>query len=206
MCCKPGDLILIVAGQAKVVNQSLSLIRDRLGTLLGLKDPNSFEFAFITDFPQFEWKEEEKRWDAAHHPFTMPIKEHLDMISSDPSKVIAHCYDLVCNGLECGSGSIRIHSRELQEKVFGVLGYSKEEVASRFDQLLTAFEYGTPPHGGIATGIERLVMLLAGTDNIRDVVAFPKTQSFIDPLFDAPDHVSDEQLDELHIKVKPIDT
>ena len=136
----------------------------------------------------------------------MPIKEHLDMISSDPSKVIAHCYDLVCNGLECGSGSIRIHSRELQEKVFGVLGYSKEEVASRFDQLLTAFEYGTPPHGGIATGIERLVMLLAGTDNIRDVVAFPKTQSFIDPLFDAPDHVSDEQLDELHIKVKPIDT
>ena len=206
LCCKPGDLILIVAGQAKVVNQSLSLIRDRLGTLLGLKDPNSFEFAFITDFPLFEWKEEEKRWDAAHHPFTMPIKEHLDMISSDPSKVIAHCYDLVCNGLECGSGSIRIHSRELQEKVFGVLGYSKEEVASRFDQLLTAFEYGTPPHGGIATGIERLVMLLAGTDNIRDVVAFPKTQSFIDPLFDAPDHVSDEQLDELHIKVKPIDT
>ena len=206
LCCKPGDLILIVAGQAKVVNQSLSLIRDRLGTLLGLKDPNSFEFAFITDFPLFKWKEEEKRWDAAHHPFTMPIKEHLDMISSDPSKVIAHCYDLVCNGLECGSGSIRIHSREFQEEVFGVLGYSKEEVASRFDQLLTAFEYGTPPHGGIATGIERLVMLLAGTDNIRDVVAFPKTQSFIDPLFDAPVHVSDEQLDELHIKVKPIDT
>jgi aspartyl-tRNA synthetase len=202
----PGDLILIVAGPGKIVNQSLSLIRDHLGTSLGLKDPNSFEFAFITNFPLFEWKEEEKRWDAAHHPFTMPLKEHLGIISTDPSKVTAHCYDLVCNGLECGSGSIRIHSRKLQEEVFGVLGYSKEEVASRFDQLLTAFEYGTPPHGGIATGIERLVMLLAGTDNIRDVVAFPKTQSFIDPLFDAPDYVSNEQLNELHIKVNPTET
>jgi len=202
----PGDLILIVAGPEKIVNQSLSLIRNHLGTSLGLKDPNSFEFAFITDFPLFEWKEEEKRWDAAHHPFTMPLKEHLGIISTDPSKVIAHCYDLVCNGLECGSGSIRIHSRKLQEEVFGVLGYSKEEVASRFDQLLTAFEYGTPPHGGIATGIERLVMLLTGTDNIRDVVAFPKTQSFIDPLFDAPDYVSNEQLNELHIKVNPTET
>ena len=200
---EPGDLILIVAGPKKIVNQSLSLIRDHLGTHLGLKDPNTFEFAFITDFPLFEWKEEEKRWDAAHHPFTMPIKEHLGIVNTNPEKVIAHCYDLVCNGLECGSGSIRIHTRELQEKVFGVLGYTKEEVASRFDQLLTAFEYGTPPHGGIATGIERLIMLLAGTDNIRDVVAFPKTQSFIDPLFDAPDYVSSEQLDELHIKVNP---
>ena len=196
-----GDLILIIAGPAKSTNLALSLLRHEMGTRLGLADPNLLAFAFVTDFPLFEWSDTEDRWDAMHHAFTMPKEEYIQYLESDPGKVIAHCYDLVANGSELASGSIRVHKRELQERIFAVLGYTKEQVAERFDQLLTAFEYGAPPHGGMAPGIDRLVMLLTGNDNIREVIAFPKTQSQIDPLFEAPAPVEDSQLEELHIRV-----
>ena len=196
-----GDMILIVAGPAKTTNQALSALRNELGARLELADPNLIAFAFVTDFPLFEWNEDAERWDAMHHAFSMPKDGHEAYLESDPGKVIGRLYDLVANGAELASGSIRIHKRELQERVFGVLGYTKEEVAERFDQLLTAFEYGTPPHGGIAPGIDRLLMVLTGRDNIRDVIAFPKTQSGFDPLFEAPNVVEQKHLDELHISI-----
>ena len=198
---KPGDMILIVAGPAKSTNLALSLLRHEMGQRLGLADPNQVAMAYITDFPLFEYNEEEGRWDAMHHAFSMPKEGHEQYIESDPGRVIGRLYDLVANGSELASGSIRIHQRELQERVFQVLGYSKEQVAERFDQLLTAFEYGTPPHGGIAPGIDRLLMVLMGKDNIRDVIAFPKTQMGFDPLFEAPNFVEESQLQDLHIRV-----
>ena len=196
-----GDMILIVAGPAKTTNQALSALRNEMGARLELADPNLIAFAFVTDFPLFEWNEDAERWDAMHHAFSMPKDGHEAYLESDPGKVVGRLYDLVANGAELASGSIRIHKRELQERVFGVLGYTKEEVAERFDQLLTAFEYGTPPHGGIAPGIDRLLMVLTGRDNIRDVIAFPKTQSGFDPLFEAPNVVEQKHLDELHISI-----
>ena len=196
-----GDMILIVAGPAKTTNQALSALRNEMGARLELADTNLIAFAFVTDFPLFEWNEDAERWDAMHHAFSMPKDGHEAYLESDPGKVIGRLYDLVANGSELASGSIRIHKRELQERVFGVLGYTKEEVAERFDQLLTAFEYGTPPHGGIAPGIDRLLMVLTGRDNIRDVIAFPKTQSGFDPLFEAPNVVEQKHLDELHISI-----
>ena len=198
---QPGDMMLIVAGPAKTANQALSALRNEMGRRLNLADPNLIAFAFVTDFPLFEWNEDAGRWDAMHHAFSMPKDGHERYIESDPGRVIGRLYDLVANGEELASGSIRIHNRELQERVFGVLGYTKEQVAERFDQLLTAFEYGTPPHGGIAPGIDRLLMVLTGRDNIRDVIAFPKTQSGFDPLFEAPNVVEQNHLDELHISI-----
>ena len=198
---EPGDMILIVAGPAKTTNQALSALRNEMGKRLELADPNLVAFAFVTDFPLFEWNEDEERWDAMHHAFSMPKDRHEAYLDTDPGKVIGRLYDLVANGEELASGSIRIHNRELQERVFGVLGYTKEQVAERFEQLLTAFEYGTPPHGGIAPGIDRLMMVLTGRDNIRDVIAFPKTQSGFDPLFEAPNIVEQHHLDELHIAI-----
>ena len=197
----PGDMALIVAGDAKTTNQTLSALRHEMGRRLDLADPDAIAFAFINDFPLFEWNENEDRWDAMHHAFSMPKYGTERYIESDPSKVIGRLYDLVANGFELASGSIRIHTRELQERVFAVLGYAPDEVAERFGQLLTAFEYGAPPHGGIAPGIDRLIMVLAGTDNIRDVIAFPKTQNAVDPLFGAPSPVDKEQLDELKLSV-----
>ena len=197
----PGDMALIVAGDAKTANQTLSALRHEMGRRLNLADPDAIAFAFINDFPLFEWNENEGGWDAMHHAFSMPKYGTERYIESDPSKVIGRLYDLVANGFELASGSIRIHTRELQERVFAVLGYTPEEVAERFGQLLTAFEYGAPPHGGIAPGIDRLIMVLAGTDNIRDVIAFPKTQNAVDPLFGAPSPVDKEQLDELKLSV-----
>ena len=197
-----GDMILIVAGPSKTTNQALSYLRNEIGRRLELADPTLLAFAFVLDFPLFEWNEEEQRWDATHHAFTMPkdgLERHLE---SDPGRVLAHCYDLVCNGEELASGSIRVHNRELQERIFGVLGYTNEEVEARFSQLLTALEYGAPPHGGIAPGIDRLIMVLTGKDNIRDVIAFPKTQSAVDPLFEAPAPVEPSQLEELHLRVE----
>ncbi|MCI0812945.1 MAG: aspartate--tRNA ligase, partial [Chloroflexi bacterium] len=198
---KPGDMILIVAGPAKSTNLALSLLRHEMGRRLGLADPNQVAFAFITDFPLFEYNEDEGRWDAMHHAFSMPKEGYEQYIETDPGRVLGRLYDLVANGSELASGSIRIHKRELQERVFKVLGYTKEQVAERFDQLLTAFEYGTPPHGGIAPGIDRLLMVLTGRDNIRDVIAFPKTQSGFDPLFEAPNFVEESQLKDLHIQI-----
>ena len=197
----PGDMALIVAGDAKTANQSLSALRHEMGRRLNLADPDAIAFAFINDFPLFEWDDGESRWDAMHHAFSMPKYGTEQHIETDPSKVIGRLYDLVANGFELASGSIRIHDRELQERVFAVLGYTPEEVAERFGQLLTAFEYGAPPHGGIAPGIDRLIMVLAGTDNIRDVIAFPKTQNAIDPLFGAPSPVERAQLDELKLAI-----
>ena len=196
-----GDLILVIAGPAKPTNVALSALRNEMGQRLETPDPDLYAFAFVTDFPLFEWKEDEGRWDAMHHAFSMPRPEHLNLIESDPGRVIGQIYDLICNGYELASGSIRVHRRELQERILKVLGYTPDQVQERFGQLLTAFEYGAPPHGGIAPGIDRLLMVLTGNHNIRDTIAFPKTQNAIDPLFEAPGEVEQAQLDELHIRI-----
>ncbi|MFQ5825984.1 MAG: aspartate--tRNA ligase [Dehalococcoidia bacterium] len=195
-----GDLVLIVAGEDPVVGRALGQLRLEMGHRLNLADPHLLAFAFITDYPLLEWNPAEKRWEPMHHPFTAPRDEDIPLLDTAPEKVRAKHYDLVCNGCELSSGSIRIHNRGLQEKIFQLLGYGKEEVEARFGHLLEAFEYGAPPHGGIAPGIDRLVMLLAGEENIREVIAFPKTQSGTDLMFDAPSPVSEEQLRELHLK------
>ena len=196
-----GDLILLVAGDLKTTNASLGALRNLLGSELGLVDPNVMAFAFVTDFPLFDWNEEDDRWDASHHAFCMPKEGYEQYLENDPGKVIAQSYDLICNGIEMASGSIRVHHRELQEKIFAVLGYSLEEVSERFSQLLDAFEYGAPPHGGIAPGIDRLAMVLLGRDTIRDVIAFPKTQSQMDPMFGSPSEIEQSQLDELRLQL-----
>ena len=197
-----GDLIVMVAGPKKTTNASLSALRNKIGTELSLADPNMLAFAFVVDFPLFDFNEDENRWDATHHPFTMPKEEFQDSIENDPGSVIANCYDLVCNGEELASGSIRNHNFELQSKIFNVLGYSDDQIDLRFGQLVNALKYGAPPHGGIAPGIDRLLMLLTDSNNIRDVIAFPKTQNGIDPLFESPGPVDTEQLNELNIILK----
>jgi len=197
-----GDMILIVAGENKKTLEILGNLRNKLGKDLNLYDKNELKFCFITDFPLFEWDEERSKWTSSHHPFTMPHDEYIADLKNDPSSIRAYCYDLVANGSEIASGSIRIHKKELQEEVFSILGYSKKETNELFSQLLNSFEYGAPPHGGIAPGIDRIVMLLAGTDNIRDVIAFPKTQSGFDPLFESPSNLTTDQLKELGITVE----
>ena len=197
---KRGDLLLIVADKPKIVDAVLSALRSEVALRLGLVDPNLLAFAFIQDYPLFEWNEE-GHWEPMHHPFTAPRSEDVPLLDTDPGKVQARHYDFVCNGSELSSGSIRIHNREIQEKAFQILGYSKEETEERFGHLLEALECGAPPHGGIAPGIDRLIMLLAGEENIREVIAFPKTQSAVDLMFDSPSHVSPEQLRELHLRL-----
>ena len=194
----PGDLILLMAGRQPRLNAWLAAMRTHVGDLLELTDSNELAFAFVTRFPLFEWNEEAERWDSSHHPFTSPVdgrEEELD--GGDLGAIKSKAYDLVCNGSELASGSIRIHNRRLQERIFEILGHSKEEINARFGQILEAFEYGAPPHGGIAPGIDRLVAILSGSNSIRDVIAFPKTQSGTDLLFDAPAPVDPSQLQEL---------
>ncbi|MBM3943434.1 MAG: aspartate--tRNA ligase [SAR202 cluster bacterium] len=202
MGARPGDMILLMAGPSKQCNQWLSTLRNQMGQKLGLADPNLLAFAFVTGFPLFEWNEETKRWDSAHHPFTAPATGEEPLLEgNDMERIRSKAYDLVCNGMELASGSIRIHRPELQEKIFAILGYNKEQVQARFGHLLEAFQYGAPPHGGIAPGIDRLVTILTGASSIRDVIAFPKTQSGADLLFGAPSPVDAHQLRELGIRL-----
>ena len=197
-----GDSILIIAGPEKSTNTALSLLRNEIGARLELIDTDEVAFAFVTEFPLFEWDEDGSRWEPMHHAFTMP--KNLDSVDleANPDQIIAQCYDVVANGDELASGSIRISDPELQRRVFRLAGYSDDQIDERFGHMLTAFKYGAPPHGGIAPGIDRLVMLLSDKNNIREVIAFPKTQNAIDPLFESPSYVSDSQLKELEIEFK----
>jgi aspartyl-tRNA synthetase len=197
---KMGDLLLLVGDQPKVVDNVLSALRSEIGERLGLADPHVMAFCFIEDYPLFEWSDE-GRWEPMHHPFTAPRPEDVPLLDTDPGNVRARHYDFVCNGSEISSGSIRIHTRELQEKVFRLLGYGEEETHERFGHLLEALESGAPPHGGIAPGIDRFLMLISGEENIREVIAFPKTQSGADLMLDSPSPVSADQLRELHLRL-----
>ncbi|NLT96184.1 MAG: aspartate--tRNA ligase [Clostridia bacterium] len=197
---QPGDLLLFVADQPNVANESLGHLRLELAKRLNLINPDELNFLWVVDFPLLEWDEEEKRYFAKHHPFTSPNLDDLQLMDKDPGKIRAQAYDMILNGVEIGGGSIRIFQRDVQEKMFDLLGLSSEEAKEKFGYLLEAFEYGTPPHGGIAFGIDRLVMLMAGKETIRDVIPFPKTQSAVDLMMDAPSEVSLKQLKELYIK------
>ncbi|MCL0030745.1 aspartate--tRNA ligase [Dehalococcoidia bacterium] len=202
---KPGDLIVIVADDYKVANNVLSNLRTEMGKRLKLYDTSEFSFVWVDNFPLFEWDDKESAWSAMHHVFSAPKQEDLEYLETDPGKVRAELYDLVCNGHEIGSGSIRIHDRRTQTRVFNVIGYTKKDIDERFRHLLDAFDYGAPPHGGMGLGLDRLIMILGGEDNIREVIAFPKTQAASDPLFDAPSFLGKSQIDELGILFKPTD-
>ncbi|MDE2127209.1 MAG: aspartate--tRNA ligase [Armatimonadetes bacterium] len=198
-----GDLLCLVAdAEPDTVNVAISRLRLEIGRRLNLRSPDMLCFCWITDFPLVKWDEANERWDSEHHPFTMPHEQDLPKFDTDPAAIRAHCYDLVCNGQESGSGSIRIHRADIQERVFDLLGISRERQQERFGHILKAFSYGAPPHGGIATGIDRLIMNLLGEANIREVIAFPKTGMGYDPLMDSPSRVDQEQLDELGLAVK----
>ncbi len=196
-----GDLLLFVADKPKIVNDSLGKLRNHLASILGFLDKETFNFVWITDFPLLEWDDEEKRWSAVHHPFTAPMDEDLDHLDSDPGRCRAKAYDLVLNGNEIGGGSIRIHQEKIQSKMFKMLGLSDEDARLKFGFLLDALEYGTPPHGGIAFGMDRLMMLLTGSDSIRDVIAFPKTQKGTCLMSEAPSSVDAKQLKELGLRI-----
>jgi aspartyl-tRNA synthetase len=197
---EPGDLICFIADKNEVVYDSLGALRLELARRLELLDKNEYKFLWVTEFPLLEYDEEEKRWAAKHHPFTSPMDEDLEYLESDPGRVRAKAYDMVLNGVELGGGSIRIHIEELQARMFKLLGFTEERVRESFGFLLDAFKFGVPPHGGMAYGFDRLIMLMAGRSNIRDVIAFPKVQNASDPMSSAPDFVEPKQLKELHIR------
>ena len=202
---KRGDMILMVADRPQAANKALDPLRRELGRRLGLVDDSTRHFMFVTNFPLFEWSNEDERWYSVTHPFTAPLAEEEHLLDSDTGAVHSRSYDLVCNGWEVGGGSIRIHRRDMQERVFRILGLSEEEARRKFGHLLEAFEYGAPPHGGTAMGTDRTAALLVGTEDIRDVMAFPKTKSAADPLSGAPTTVGPEQLAELHIAVTEVE-
>lgn len=199
---QPGDLILIVSGPSKVTFDSLGFLRRHLAGELGLLDDEQFNFLWVTDFPLFEYDEEEGRYQAMHHPFTAPKDEDIDKVESDPGNAHAKAYDIVLNGVELGGGSIRIHDRELQAHMFKALGLSDEDIQAKFGFLVEAFKYGAPPHGGLAYGLDRMVMLLAGADSIREVMAFPKNQAAQCMVCGAPAPIEDEQMEELYIQLR----
>ncbi|MDP6667829.1 MAG: amino acid--tRNA ligase-related protein, partial [Dehalococcoidia bacterium] len=185
----------------RLANTVLSNLRNEMAQRLELIDNNDFAFAWVYDYPLFDWDDDLKKWEPAHHVFSSPKQQDIQYLETDPGRVLADLFDLVCNGIEMGSGSIRIHDRDLQTRVFGVIGYTEAEIGERFGHLLTAFTYGAPPHGGMGLGLDRLITVLAGEQAIREVIAFPKTQSAVDPLFDAPSPITDEQLKELHMRI-----
>jgi len=201
MDAKPGDLMLVLSGETEKTRKQLNELRLEMGNRLGLRNPEVFKPLWVIDFPLLEWNEESNRYHAMHHPFTSPKPEHEHLLETDPGSVNANAYDLVINGVEIGGGSIRIHNRELQKKMFKVLGFTDEEAQAQFGFLMNAFEYGAPPHGGIALGFDRLVALFAGQESIRDFIAFPKNNSGRDVMIDSPSPIADEQLDELGLKV-----
>jgi len=198
---EPGDLICFVADRNEVVFDSLGALRVEIAKRLGILDNKEFKFLWVTEFPLLEYSEEEQRWVAKHHPFTSPMDEDLEFLESDPGRVRAKAYDIVLNGTELGGGSIRIHMQDLQSRMFKLLGFTEEEAWAKFGYLLEAFKYGVPPHGGMAYGLDRMIMLMAGKSSIRDVIAFPKVQNASDLMTNAPDVVDPKQLEELHLKV-----
>jgi len=199
---KPGDMILVLAGAKAKTQKALSEMRLEMGNRLGLRTKDTFQPLWVLDFPLVEWDEEAQRWNAMHHPFTSPKKEHVELMNTNPAAVKANAYDLVLNGSEIAGGSIRIHDRGLQEQLFSMLGISKIEAETKFGFLMSAFEYGAPPHGGIAFGLDRLCAILGGADSIRDFIAFPKNNAGRDVMLDAPSAIDETQLKELHIQVK----
>lgn len=200
MDAKPGDALFLIADKRLTALTAMGQLRVRLGKQLNLIAPDLYKLFWVTEFPLLEWNEEAKRYTAAHHPFTMPMEEDFHLLEEHPEQVRAKAYDLVLNGVEMGSGSIRIHSSDLQEKMFSLLGFTHEEAWKRFGFLLEAFKYGTPPHGGFAFGLDRLMMMLIGTDSLRDVIAFPKAQNASCLMMDTPSTVSEDQLQMLHLK------
>jgi aspartyl-tRNA synthetase len=199
---EPGDLLLFVADQPNIANESLGRLRLEIGDRLGLRDDNVLAFCWVIDFPFLEWNKEENRWDPSHHLFTAPVDEDISLLDSDPGQARGKQYDLVLNGNEIAGGSIRIHQRDLQETVFGLIGLDIEQAKNQFGHMLEAFEFGTPPHGGIAMGLDRFIMVLAGEPNIREIIAFPKSQSALDLMAETPTSVSEQQLRELHIRLR----
>jgi aspartyl-tRNA synthetase len=199
---KAGDLILVLSGPADKTRSQLSALRMEVATRLGLRKSDEFAPLWVVDFPLLEWDEESGRYHAMHHPFTSPKPEDMSLIETEPGKVRANAYDMVLNGNEIGGGSIRIHDRELQSRMFDLLGFSKEEAQAQFGFLMSAFEYGAPPHGGLAFGLDRLVSILGGQETIRDFIAFPKNNSGRDVMIDAPSKIDEKQLEELHIKLR----